>query len=193
MSAPAVPAMHPAHRQRGVALIVALILLVVATLIGLAASRGTLLQERMSGNTFDRSLAFQRSESALRAAEVAISANWQIATLNGLDCSPPSGNQCDVVPADAFNGTDANWIDVTSDYDVNDMSNGVPQYQIHLIGTGTGENSFGMGQNANSANYGANASPDSVAYYRVTARSSDPADSGDRAIVVLQTTVRRPF
>src|SRR6185369_1363363 len=101
-----------AHRQRGVALVVALVLLLVATLIGLAASRGTMLQERMSGNTFDRSLAFQRAESALRAAEAAISANWQIATLNGVDCSPTAAVQCPIAPADAFTGTSANWIDV---------------------------------------------------------------------------------
>jgi type IV pilus assembly protein PilX len=183
-----------APRQRGVALIIALVLLVVATLIGLAASRGTLLQELMSGNTFARSLAFQRAESALRAAEAAISANWQIATLNGVDCSPASAVQCAIVPADAFTNTSANWIDVGGAYNVNSaMSAGVPQYQIHLIGTGTAEDSFGASSNANSANYGSNAGPDNVAFYRVTARSSNPVLSGGRAIVVLQTIVRRPF
>ena len=70
------------RRQRGVALVVSLILLLVATIVGLAASRGTLLQERMSANSYDRSLAFQRAESALRAAEVAITTNWQI-TISG--------------------------------------------------------------------------------------------------------------
>ena len=183
-----------AHRQGGVALIIALVLLVVATLIGLAASRGSSLQERMSGNTFDRSLAFQRAESALRAAEVAITANWQIATLNGVDCSPGSGAQCAIVPADAFNGTSASWINVGGTYNVNSaLSAGVPQYQIHLIGTGTAENSFGTSANANTANYGSNGNPDNVAFYRVTARSSDPTLSPGRAIVVLQTMVRRPF
>ncbi len=194
MRAPASHRMPSPRAQRGVALVVALILLVVATLIGLAASRGTMLQERMSSNSYDRSLAFQRSESALRAAEAAISANWQIATLNGIDCSPASGTQCAVVPADAFTGTSANWIDVGGSYDVNSaLSDGVPQYQIHLIGTGTADNTFGTEANANTTNYGSNVAPDTVAFYRVTARSSDPADSGDRAIVVLQTTVRRPF
>jgi type IV pilus assembly protein PilX len=179
--------------QRGVALIIALVLLVVATLIGLAASRGTLLQERMSGNTFDRSLAFQRAESALRAAEVAISANWQIATLNGVDCSP-TVLQCPIVPVDAFTNTSANWVDVAANYNINDnLTAGVPQYQIHLIGTGTAEDSFGTSSNANSANYGSNAGPDNVAFYRVTARSSNPVLSGGRAVVVLQTIVRRPF
>jgi type IV pilus assembly protein PilX len=182
-----------APRQRGVALVVALVLLVVATLIGLAASRGTLLQERMSGNTFDRSLAFQRAESALRAAEVAISANWQIATLNGVDCSPTVA-QCAIVPADAFTGTSANWVTVGGAYNVNStMTAGIPQYQIHLIGTGTAEGSFGASSNANSANYGSNSGPDNVAFYRVTARSSNPVLSGGRAIVVLQTIVRKPF
>ena len=51
MNAPMGSVAAAAPRQRGVALIVALVLLVVATLIGLAASRGTTLQERMSGNT----------------------------------------------------------------------------------------------------------------------------------------------
>ncbi|MEO6080400.1 MAG: PilX N-terminal domain-containing pilus assembly protein [Steroidobacteraceae bacterium] len=183
-----------ARGQRGVALVVALILLVVATLIGLAATRTTMLQEKMSGNTFDRSLAFQRTESALRAAEVAITADWQIATLNGLDCSPPSNNQCAIVPTDTFTGTSNNWINVPGAFNVNiALTQGVPQYQIHLIGTGTADDTFGSTSNANSANYGASGAPDNVAYYRVTARSSNPALSGDRAIVVLQTTVRRPF
>jgi type IV pilus assembly protein PilX len=194
MKAPNHSTMAYASRQRGVALIIALILLVVATLIGLAASRGTMLQSRMSGNTFDRSLAFQRSESALRAAEAAITANWEITALNGVDCSPASLAQCAIVPADAFNGTSANWINVGTTYDVNsNLAAGVPQYQIHLIGTGTADNSFGASSNANSANYGSNAGPDNVAFYRVTARSSNPALSGGRAIVVLQTIVRRPF
>jgi type IV pilus assembly protein PilX len=182
------------RQQRGVALIIALVLLVVATLIGLAASRGTTLQEKMSGNTYDRSLAFQRAESALRAAEAAISANWQIATLSGVDCSPASAAQCAIVPNDAFTGTSANWVNVAGTYNVNSaLSAGVPQYQVHLIGTGTADNTYGTSDNANSANYGNTGNPDNVAFYRVTARSSNPAVSGGRAIVVLQTMVRRPF
>lgn len=184
----------PARAQRGVALIVALILLVVATLIGLAASRGTMLQERMSGNTFDRSLAFQQTESALRAAEAAITGDWLISALNGVDCSPVSGNQCPIVPADTFTGTSANWVNVPNNYNVNDdLTEGVPQYQIHMIGTGTADDLLGAADNANTANYGGGGGPDNVMFYRVTARSANPAVSAGRAIVVLQTTVRRPY
>jgi type IV pilus assembly protein PilX len=177
--------------QRGVALVVALILLVVATLIGLASSRGTMLQERMSSNSYDRSLAFQRSEAALRAAEAAITADGNITNLNGVDCSAAG---CPAVPANAFNGTDANWRDVNATYDVNDSSTpGMPQYHIQYVGTGRSENALGTSANADSTNYGTSSLPDNVAYYRVTARSSDPADLGGRSIVVLQSTVRRPI
>jgi type IV pilus assembly protein PilX len=177
--------------QRGVALVVALILLVVATLIGLAASRGTALQERMSSNTFDRSLAFQRSESALRAAEAAITADWRIINLGGVDCSVVA---CASVPTTSFTGTNANWRNVAATYDVNDANTpGSPQYHIMFAGTGRAQNSFGTSENADSTNYGNANAPDNVAYFRVTGRSSDPADLGGRAIVVLQTTVRRPF
>jgi type IV pilus assembly protein PilX len=177
--------------QRGVALVIALILLVVATLIGLAASRGTALQERMSSNAYDRSLAFQRSEAALRAAEVAITANWRIADLGGVDCSVAA---CVTVPTNAFTGTNANWRDVAAAYDVNNTTTpGSPQFHIAFVGTGRADNTFGTDANADAGNYGGANAPDNVAYYRVTARSSAPADLSGRAIVVLQTTVRRPF
>lgn len=182
--------------QRGVALVVALILLVVATLIGLSGIRGTSLQERMSSNMYDRSLAFQRAEAALRAAEAAITINWQIASLGGVDCSPGSGVLCAVVPANTFTGTSAsaNWITVGTTHDVNDNKTpGTPQYFIQFMGTGSSQNSLGLEANADYANYGNMYPPDNVAYYRITARSSAPVDAGDRSIVVLQSTVRRPL
>jgi type IV pilus assembly protein PilX len=178
-------------RQRGVALVVALILLLVATLIGLAASRGTTLQERMSSNTFDRALAFQRAEAALRYAETQITIDWRIANLGGIDCSLAA---CASVPTTAFTGTNANWRNVTSLYDVNDSSTpGMPQYYIAFIGTGPAQNSLDTAANSDILQYGSANPPDTVAYYRVTARSSAPADLVGRSIVVLQTTVRRPF
>lgn len=177
--------------QRGVALVVALILMVVATLIGLSSIRGTNLQERMSANMYDRSLAFQRAESALRDAERAITANWRITDLGGADCSPASGNLCGAVPA-----ANAAWTTVGGTYNVNnDKAPGTPQYFIQFMGTGSSQSSLGLDANADYGNYGNTYPPDNVAYYRVTARSSIPADAQavDRSIVVLQSTVKRAF
>jgi type IV pilus assembly protein PilX len=178
-----------ARAQRGVALVVALVLLLVATLLGLAASRGTALQERMSSNSYDRSLAFQRAEAALRAAEQQITIDWRIASLGGIDCTVAA---CPIFPANTFTGTNANWRDVDAEFDVNDaLSPDVPQYQVAFVGTGPAEGDLGQSQNAGSYNYGGTPPPDTLAYDRVTARSSSPTTLNGRSIVVLQSTVKR--
>lgn len=175
--------------QRGIALVVALVLLVVATLIGLAGVRGTNLQERMSANMYDRSLAFQRAEAALRDAERAITADWHIANLGGQDCSVTTGELCTSVPR-----SDAVWIPVGDVYNVNDdKTPGRPQYFIQFMGTGNAENALGLNANADYGSYGNSYPPDNVAFYRVTARSSDPGQAGDRSVVTLQSTVKRAF
>lgn len=60
---------HGATRQRGAAMVVALIMLLVLTLLATASARMTILEERMTGNTQDRGVAFQAAEAALRAGE----------------------------------------------------------------------------------------------------------------------------
>lgn len=62
-------------QQQGAALLTGLIFLVVLTLIGVAAARMASLEERMSGNMRDRSLAFQMGETALRYVEQQIKTN----------------------------------------------------------------------------------------------------------------------
>ncbi len=59
-------------RQRGAVLVVGLILLVVVSLLGTVAYGVATQQERISGNTRDRMLAFDMAESALRFCEAAI-------------------------------------------------------------------------------------------------------------------------
>ena len=77
--------MHSSRKQRGAVLIVALIFLVVMTMLILASIRGTVMQERMASNLYDRSLAFQAAEAALREGERFV-----------LESSPkPTGTGCD--------------------------------------------------------------------------------------------------
>ncbi|MEW6590156.1 MAG: PilX N-terminal domain-containing pilus assembly protein [Pseudomonadota bacterium] len=64
-----IPLLTTARRQRGVALITGLILMVVLTLLTIAAMRTTTLEELMARNARDRDLAFQAAEAALRAGE----------------------------------------------------------------------------------------------------------------------------
>lgn len=55
--------------QRGAVLIVALIMLLLLTMIGMASMRGTSLQENMAGNLRESNLSFQAAEAALREGE----------------------------------------------------------------------------------------------------------------------------
>lgn len=57
-------------RQRGIVLVTGLLLLLLITLVVLAASRSGRLQAVMSSNTRDRDLAFQAAEAALVDAEL---------------------------------------------------------------------------------------------------------------------------
>ena len=57
------------RRERGAALIISMILLVLITLVGVASLRNVLLEEKMAANYYDRSLAFQSAEAGLRAGE----------------------------------------------------------------------------------------------------------------------------
>jgi len=59
-------------KQSGVALIVGLVILLLLTLIMITALKVTALEERMSGNSQNRNVAFQAAESALREAEASI-------------------------------------------------------------------------------------------------------------------------
>ena len=64
-------------RQRGVVLVISLMMLLVLTLIGLAATRGTALEERMTANQNDREVAFEAAEAALRYGEGTLNAPTQ--------------------------------------------------------------------------------------------------------------------
>lgn len=55
--------------QQGVVLIVGLVMVLLISIIALAAIKGSSLQEAMVGNTRDRNVAFQASEAGLSAGE----------------------------------------------------------------------------------------------------------------------------
>ena len=56
-------------KQHGATLIVALVLLVIVTLFGIAGMRGTTLEMKMVASARDRAMAFEAAESTLRRVE----------------------------------------------------------------------------------------------------------------------------
>ena len=179
--------------QTGVALVVALVLLVLVTLVGLAAIRGTTMQQKMTTNFYDRELGFQSAEAAIRAADAAILTNAAAIARN---CGP-GGVVClanpftdSTLPANSIQtvtkGTGAGQFDPGS------LGAAQPQYVIENMGSYPDPNSnTGFGQTANSAQYGAQGASTTAIYYRVTARSGNPAVLADRSVVTLQAMVKQ--
>ncbi len=76
------------HDQHGFALVTGLIMLVLVSLIGLAASRGIRQETVMANNTRERDLAFQAAEAALAEAESKLQSVYHpYVTATTRDCS----------------------------------------------------------------------------------------------------------
>ena len=65
-------------QERGVALVMALVLLVIMNLLGLSAMRSAILEEKMAGQIRDRNLSLEAAEAALRQAEAHVAVNRPI-------------------------------------------------------------------------------------------------------------------
>lgn len=183
------------RNEGGATLAVVLILLLVMTLLGIVVLRGTLMEERMSAGTLDRSLGFQAAESALREAEAAIRAARVAGSPIGFSCDQ-AGVVCPTVPPNAYEATPgctANtqncWVDASADAASSSgpRSAGRPQYYIEYMGQRTSADELSLGDSANENQYGGGGGVPMASFYRVTARSNNP--SSDRAVVVLQSTV----
>jgi len=169
--------------------------------------RTTLLEERMSANMYDRSLAFQQAESALREAEAAVRAavqangkGWVIGVRCGDDpanpgtivdanCTVPSttypgGATC----SDATKGVNC-WFNAVDRLGTANNSAGAPQYFIQYMGLRDSADELGLGASAGSMQYGGGGGGVvQESMYRVFARSHNPSGR-DRSIVVLQGNV----
>jgi type IV pilus assembly protein PilX len=182
--------LHDSRRQRGAALAVALILLILVTLIGLAAIRGVTVQQRMTANFYDREVGFQAAEAGLRAGEDAVAGG----TVNVRPCTP-GGEHCQANPFTDPNLNSARIQTVaTSAYQAGANSPGQPQFVVELICNDCQTTGAPAPcQSANCAAYGAQTGAPTTWYYRITARSGDPAAAGgNRAIVTLQSMYAAP-
>lgn len=177
-----------AIREQGAALIVALLLLLIMTILGLSSIRTTVMEEKMTAASYDRSLAFQAAEAALRAGEAAALAQSTATPKNSAfpnaGLYTDSNDTCGNSPCNAqglcaqpdpdctprwLNTAFNNWANAAK---VDDLA-GTPQYFVEYLG-----NNFPC--NPEDVN-----SPATCSQYRITARSNPGAG---RAQVILQST-----
>jgi type IV pilus assembly protein PilX len=182
-------------RQSGIALIVSLLLLIVVTLVGLAAIHGTITQQQMAANFYDRQVALQSAEAAIRAAQSIV----QAAPTSGfiIDCSPTAATACQSNPftdASVPSGDIQTVATGTADgqFTKSAVAASQPQFVVQNMGAFQDPNAnTNYNQTANSYQYGGAAGALTYTYYRITARSGDPSTIGDRSVVTLQAMIKQ--
>lgn len=193
------------YKEQGAALPVALVMLLISTILGLAAIRSATYQQKISANIYDRAQSYQSAEAAMQEAiervtntnktdqycggELTRTGDGNIPknTFESKDCSNTnSADICSSIPPGTFTGSSVEW--VTVDLAENPAK---PQYYIEHTGTGfTGAAALDA-QSTDRTHYGAVYSQPSSVTYRVTARSRQPSEKNQFAIVALQTTISR--
>jgi type IV pilus assembly protein PilX len=99
------------YTQRGMALLVSLVFLLLLTLIGLSSMQSATLQEKMAGSVALRNQSFQSAEAALRVGESAVQRDsYALPVCSGIvQCAPPS--ESSIITAAGFNATSGvTWI-----------------------------------------------------------------------------------
>jgi type IV pilus assembly protein PilX len=185
--------LSPSNRQEqhGVVLIVGLILLIVMSLLGLTSIKLATMDERMVTAAYDRNLAFQAAESALREVEALIDSTGRPAPAADAACSlmgtPPVLQTCGVItnPATSprwLNSTSSDWVSATAVSTANASATVTitPQYFVEYLG-----NTFPC--ELISKPPPEPAPSETCLRYRVTSRVMPPSDEGRAASVMLQS------
>lgn len=171
------------HTQRGAVLIVGLIMVLLMTTIGLAAIRGSGMQEMMAGNVRDRNLAFQAAEAGLREAEK---------TLGDLDLMPPfDGSRTGfldsaspVIGAGSWSNGDFNWNNNSINTGV--TISGVEQQPRFVVEEVTSIRV--TGSEGSAIDFESQMTYEEAVHYRITTRA---VGANPNTVVILQSMFKR--
>lgn len=164
-------------QESGSTLIVAIVILLVLTILGVFAMQTTTLEERMAGNLRDRELAFQAAEAALREGEAFL----QAAVLPPFDGTNGLYQPLDPALSHLSLWAMIDWGSASASYEYEGQIQGVfaqPRYIIEELPP--------VLEPAGSL--AADEPIPDATLYRVTARGVGGTAT---AVVVLQTTFRR--
>lgn len=185
-------------RQQGVVLVVALVLLIFVTVMGLAAIRGSSSQQKMTSNFYDRQIAFQTTEAALRVAAEFLQSQPNSPSIR--DCSSTGANQCAVNPFEDPN-LPANSLQTVSSqqFIAGAMASGQPQYVIENMGAFADPErnprsiltANSQQQDSSLGGGGFDQNTQTNNFYRITARSGDPVALDGRSMVILQAVIKQ--
>ncbi len=157
-------------QQKGVVLIISLVILVIITIIGISSMQSTIVEEQMATNMNNKNIAFQAAESTLRyAEEITIEGLLNTNNFNGSNGLYDQSNPEPNLFATTWDDTNSLQYPYATDKVMTQ-----PRYMIRLMDTIVGSDSNKMlnirgyrRQNISSAN---------TTVFRVTARGTGSTD-----------------
>jgi len=176
------------HDQRGVALFLSLVMLLILTFLGVSSVQNTSLQERMSRNSFDSNLAFHAAESALHDGEDYIEDNINSLTTIEAAGANDAGLYFDVAWNVTPNWRAVDWSASTGSRAADTDVTGValqPKYLVEHVKTVVSDQ-----DRLNLDNIGQGTGTGRTQIFRVTAYGTGGTDS---AHVLLQSTYGKKF
>lgn len=186
---------NPVHSlpaaQRGMVLIVGLVMVLLITIVGLSAIRGTGLQENMAGNMRDRNIAFQAAESVLREGETVVSPSTPSVNLPAFKCTAGSGACLDLNTApekSVIYMTEAEWDSVAkvSAMEIKDVAD-KPSYLLEELEMDIGASAAVEGS---AIDVGGMMTTGDAKPYRVTAKGYGLSQDAE---AILQSAYKRRF
>ena len=121
------------RNQTGSTLIICLMMLAVATLIGLHAVSSTVLEEKMAGNIRNKHLSFQSAEAGLRAGEINGASLADTTLFDGTSGLFPRSKPGDVKGVAGALATYPVWETITDGEWVNSATTGLPTTPQFII------------------------------------------------------------
>jgi type IV pilus assembly protein PilX len=167
--------------QQGMVLVIGLIMMLLLSIIGMAAIRGSGMQELMAGNIKDRNLAFQAAEASLREAESLVDLN--VANCNGfVGTNGCYADQNSATPVIAW--SDAQWGNGSAEAVVDLTLGKKPRYVIEKLSAVA----VAATTSGSCLELGCDTAEDTnMTYYRIT---SIGYGGSENAQVMLQSTYR---
>ena len=160
-------------------LIVGLIMVLLMTLVGMAAIRGSNMQELMAGNMRDRNLAFQAAEAGLREGENLLT-DATLPAFNG------TGGLYQAMDDSSNTGfwDDFAWISASKQTDMGlEYVKSQPRYVIEEV-----TSSATLSADGGAIDFAATMKTEDTVFYRVTSRGEGGTEG---AVVILQSTYKR--
>jgi|TARA_B100002003_G_C14155367_1_gene556168 type IV pilus assembly protein PilX len=176
-------------RQQGTVIVFCLVFLAVLTIMGVSGMESTILEERMSGNMRDISMAFQAAESALKEAESWLDTQTTLPTTStdgsttvwSEDAMDPAPNDSVHWWSDGARNINAWWVANAIQLNSFPANAANPRYIIEEYHTATSGQSIGIGS-------GEITRP--RVFHRITARG---VGATALAEVSVQSTFVRPY